>query len=81
MESSLILHFPRNCASGIDKKALQSSTEIFREIHSSANQFGFCERLTWNPTESLVCDDFRQLNEPQEGRNRSWAVEEFSATL
>ncbi|KAG5445639.1 hypothetical protein CSKR_104830, partial [Clonorchis sinensis] len=118
-------------------------------------QFGFCERLTWNPAESPVCDVFRQLNvlhqaascsscydirdivihaqspsfrqpyvllepkldcaylmspkkgetgrglsknfqqpygltktreprlpdEPQEGRNRSWAVEEFSATL
>ncbi|KAG5453516.1 hypothetical protein CSKR_112261 [Clonorchis sinensis] len=33
-----------------------------QEIPSSANQFGFCERLTWNPAESLVCDDFRQLN-------------------
>ncbi|KAG5442214.1 hypothetical protein CSKR_100200 [Clonorchis sinensis] len=29
---------------------------VFRELHSSANQFGFCERLTWNPAESLVCD-------------------------
>ncbi|KAG5445461.1 hypothetical protein CSKR_103727 [Clonorchis sinensis] len=75
----------------------------------------FCERLTWNPAESLACDVLRQLNvlhqaascsscydirdiaihnirltetrglrlpdEPQQGRNRSWAVEEFSATL
>ncbi|KAG5447285.1 hypothetical protein CSKR_106186 [Clonorchis sinensis] len=37
-------------------------TSFFREIHSSANQFGFCERLTWNPAESLVCDVSRQLN-------------------
>ncbi|KAG5442536.1 hypothetical protein CSKR_108731, partial [Clonorchis sinensis] len=34
----------------------------FREIHSFAYQFGFCERLTWNPAESPVCDVFRQLN-------------------
>ncbi|KAG5448286.1 hypothetical protein CSKR_110463, partial [Clonorchis sinensis] len=33
-----------------------------REIHSFAYQFGFCERLTWNPAESPVCDVFRQLN-------------------
>ncbi|KAG5455102.1 hypothetical protein CSKR_107360, partial [Clonorchis sinensis] len=32
------------------------------EIHSFANKFGFCERLTWNPAESLVCDVSRQLN-------------------
>ncbi|KAG5443318.1 hypothetical protein CSKR_107290 [Clonorchis sinensis] len=83
------------------------------EIQSFANQFGFCERLTWNPAESPVCGVFRQLNvlhqtascsscydirdiaihniklaetrglrlpdEPQEGRNRSWAVEEFKS--
>ncbi|KAG5441437.1 hypothetical protein CSKR_107656 [Clonorchis sinensis] len=35
---------------------------VFREIHPFANQFGFCERLTWNPAESPVCDVFRQLN-------------------
>ncbi|KAG5446401.1 hypothetical protein CSKR_113272 [Clonorchis sinensis] len=86
-----------------------------REIHSFANQFGFCERLTWNPAESPVFDISRQLNvlhqaasssscydirdivihnirltetrglrlldEPQEGQNPSWTVEEFSATL
>ncbi|KAG5454383.1 hypothetical protein CSKR_107236 [Clonorchis sinensis] len=34
----------------------------FREIHSFAYQFGFCERLTWNPAESPVCDVSRQLN-------------------
>ncbi|KAG5442000.1 hypothetical protein CSKR_106961 [Clonorchis sinensis] len=36
--------------------------ECFREIHSIAYQFGFCEKLTWNPAESPVCDVFRQLN-------------------
>ncbi|KAG5454737.1 hypothetical protein CSKR_114342 [Clonorchis sinensis] len=25
-------------------------------------QICFCERLAWNPAESLVCDVFRQLN-------------------
>ncbi|KAG5450639.1 hypothetical protein CSKR_100115, partial [Clonorchis sinensis] len=30
------------------------------QLHT--NLFGFCERLTWNPAESLVCDVFRQLN-------------------
>ncbi|KAG5452713.1 hypothetical protein CSKR_102140, partial [Clonorchis sinensis] len=37
-------------------------TMCLREIHSFAYQFGFCERLTWNPDESPVCDVFRQLN-------------------
>ncbi|KAG5441216.1 hypothetical protein CSKR_102430 [Clonorchis sinensis] len=62
-----------------------SSSRRLREIHSFANQFGFCERLTWNPAESPVCDVFRQLNirltetrglrlpdESQEGQNRSY---------
>ncbi|KAG5441400.1 hypothetical protein CSKR_111748, partial [Clonorchis sinensis] len=34
----------------------------FREIHSFANQFGFCERLTGNPAQSPVFDVSRQLN-------------------
>ncbi|KAG5454029.1 hypothetical protein CSKR_102060, partial [Clonorchis sinensis] len=41
---------------------LSRTVQVYREIHSSANQFGFCERLTWNPAESLVCDESRQLN-------------------
>ncbi|KAG5450099.1 hypothetical protein CSKR_102232 [Clonorchis sinensis] len=40
----------------------QSVYLCFREINSFAYQFGFCERLTWNPAESPVCDVFRQLN-------------------
>ncbi|KAG5454325.1 hypothetical protein CSKR_109222 [Clonorchis sinensis] len=40
----------------------------FREIHSFAYQFGFCERLTWNLAESPVCDVFRQLNVLHTGR-------------
>ncbi|KAG5450589.1 hypothetical protein CSKR_101750 [Clonorchis sinensis] len=30
--------------------------------HSFANKFGFCERLTWSPAESLVCDVSSRLN-------------------
>ncbi|KAG5454300.1 hypothetical protein CSKR_113993 [Clonorchis sinensis] len=41
---------------------LEPKLDCFREIHSFPNQFGFCERLTWNPVESPVCDVFRQLN-------------------
>ncbi|KAG5454519.1 hypothetical protein CSKR_104873 [Clonorchis sinensis] len=59
---------------------LNPNWTVFREIHSFANHFGFA-RDTRKPAESLACDVFRQLNVPQEGRNRSWAVKEFSATL
>ncbi|KAG5447170.1 hypothetical protein CSKR_106415, partial [Clonorchis sinensis] len=41
---------------------LEPKLDCFREIHSFAYQFGFCERLTWNPAESPVCDVSRQLN-------------------
>ncbi|KAG5446243.1 hypothetical protein CSKR_102969 [Clonorchis sinensis] len=41
---------------------LEPKLHCFREIHSFAYQFGFCETLTWNPAESPVCDVFRQLN-------------------
>ncbi|KAG5453559.1 hypothetical protein CSKR_109515, partial [Clonorchis sinensis] len=42
--------------------ATLNEVRCIREIHSFAYQFGFCERLTWNPAESPVCDVFRQLN-------------------
>ncbi|KAG5441908.1 hypothetical protein CSKR_106350 [Clonorchis sinensis] len=36
--------------------------EGISEIHSFAYQFGFDGRLSWNPTESLIYDDFKQPN-------------------
>ncbi|KAG5452274.1 hypothetical protein CSKR_106699 [Clonorchis sinensis] len=48
-------------ADGVDDSHFSTSCCV-REIHSFAYQFGFCERLTWNPAESPVCDVFRQLN-------------------
>ncbi|KAG5454039.1 hypothetical protein CSKR_102045 [Clonorchis sinensis] len=41
---------------------LNPNWTVFRELHSSANQFGFCERLTWNPAESPVCETGRGLS-------------------
>ncbi|KAG5454716.1 hypothetical protein CSKR_104911 [Clonorchis sinensis] len=89
------------------------TTASTSEINSFCKQIWFCERLTWNQAESLVCDVSRQWkvlhqaasgfscydirdianirltetrglrlpDEPQEGRNRWWAVGKFSATL
>ncbi|KER29815.1 LOW QUALITY PROTEIN: hypothetical protein T265_13294 [Opisthorchis viverrini] len=68
---------------------LEAKLDRFRQIHSFAYQLVFHGDLS----EALVYDVL-QLNirltkarglslpdEPQEGRNRSWAVEEFSVTL
>ncbi|KAG5450571.1 hypothetical protein CSKR_101735 [Clonorchis sinensis] len=46
----------------IEQNAVTINGYLVREIHSFANQFGFCERLTWNPTEFPIFDASRQLN-------------------
>ncbi|KAG5452869.1 hypothetical protein CSKR_107412, partial [Clonorchis sinensis] len=40
----------------------QQIKSLIGEIHSFANKIWFCERLTLNPAESLVCDVSRQVN-------------------
>ncbi|KAG5445490.1 hypothetical protein CSKR_100978 [Clonorchis sinensis] len=61
---SILLEYPRtylqsvSCGPG---RLLTSKAHVFQNTRTY-KQICFCEKFTWNPAESLVCDASRQLN-------------------